>query len=87
MRWSKADAVVFLVMPDALASAYVMSEVGAAIAAGKAVVPVVVADQGLPADLPAPLRRWHLIRAGQRDPREVAAEIKERLMQAPASAA
>ncbi|HTW73221.1 MAG TPA: hypothetical protein VME47_25310, partial [Acetobacteraceae bacterium] len=82
-----SDAVVALITPAALASADVMSEVGAAIAAGKIVVPVVMTDRGLPADLPAPLRRWHFVRAGKRDAADVAGEIKQRLMQLPASAA
>ena len=82
-----ADAVVFLATPAALSSAYVMSEVGAAIAAGKAIVPVVMTDRGLPVGLPAPLRRWHFIRAGKRDAADVAAEIRQRLIQLPASAA
>ena len=71
----------------AAVSAYVMSEVGAAIAADKALVPVVMADRGLPAGLPAPLRHWHFIRAGKRDATEVAADIRERLMQSPAPVA
>ena len=82
-----ADAVVFLITPAALSSAYVMSELGAVIAAEKAVVPVVMADRGLPAGLPAPLRRWHFVRAGKCDATEVAAEIRERLLHSPAPAA
>jgi hypothetical protein len=82
-----SDAVIALFTPAAVSSAYVMSEVGAAIAAGKTVVPVVMTDRGLPAGLPAPLRRWHFIRAGKRNAADVADEIKQRLMQIPASAA
>lgn len=82
-----SDAVVALITPAALSSAYVMSEVGAAIAAGKTVVPVVMTGRGLPAGLPAPLRRWQFVRAGKRDAAGVANEIKQRLMQLPASAA
>jgi hypothetical protein len=82
-----ADALVFLVTPAALANAYVMSEVGAAIAAGKPVVPVVTTAKGLPAGLPAPLRNWQFVRAGKRGADKVAAEIRERLQQLPATAA
>ena len=82
-----ADAVVCLFTPAALSSAYVMSEVGAAIAAGKLVIPVVTASKGLPSGLPAPLRNWQFIRSANRDVREVAAEIRERLVQLPATAA
>ena len=82
-----SDAVIFLATPAALSSAYVMSEVGAAVAAGKTIVPLVLSDHGLPHGLPAPLRRWQFLRAGKRDANEVAAEIRERLVQFPASAA
>jgi hypothetical protein len=86
MAMESVDAVVILFSPSALSSAYVMSEVGAAIAAEKAVVPVVTTDRGLPSGLPAPLRRWQFVRAGKRDATEVAAEIRERLMQLPPAA-
>jgi nucleoside 2-deoxyribosyltransferase len=74
-----ADAVVFMVTSAAVASANVMTEIGAAIASGKPVIPVVPANGRLPAGLPAALRKWHFVRAGKRDATEVAAEIRDRL--------
>jgi len=79
----KADAVVLLMTPASLASAYVMSEIGAAVAAHKPVIPVVPANGRVPRGLPTPLRAWPLIRAGSRGVGEVAAEIRERLEHMP----
>jgi hypothetical protein len=76
---SKGDAVIFLVTNASLASAYVMSEIGAAVAAGKRVIPVVPTNGRVPRGLPAPLRTWQLIRSGNRGAGEVAKEILERL--------
>lgn len=81
-----ADGIVFFITPSALASAYVMSEVGAAIAAGKTIVPITT-GRNLPPGLPAPLRKWRFIRAVNRDPNEVAMEIRDRLQHLPAAAA
>jgi hypothetical protein len=74
-----ADAVIFMVTSAAIANAYVMTEVGAAISAGKPIVPVVPANGRLPVGLPAQLRKWHFVRAGKRDARVVAEEIRDRL--------
>ena len=69
----------FIVTPAAAAVAHVMTEIGAAIAAGKPIVPVVPANGRLPVGLPAPLRKWHFVRAGKRDATTVAEEIRDRL--------
>jgi hypothetical protein len=82
----KAGAVIFLVTAASLASAYVMSEIGAAVAARKLVIPVVPTNGRVPRALPAPLRTWQLIRAGSRGPGEVASEILERLDHLPVAA-
>ncbi len=82
-----AEAVVVLITPAARNSAAVMSEVGAVVAAGKLVVPIVTTSKGLPAGLPAPLRHWSFVRAANRDADDVAAEIDQRPRQASASAA
>jgi TIR domain len=81
----KAGAVIFLVTPASLASAYVMSEIGAAVAARKLVIPVVPTNGRVPRELPAPLRTWQLIRAGSRGAGEVTTEILERLEHLPVS--
>ncbi len=81
----KADAVIFLVTPASLASAYVMSEIGAAVAARKPVIPVVPTNGRVPRGLPAPLRTWQMIRAGSRGAGEIASEIIERLDHLPVS--
>jgi hypothetical protein len=56
-----------------------MSEIGAAIAAGKPIIPVVTTGGRLPNGLPAPLRKWQFVRAGKRDDNAIALEIRERL--------
>ncbi len=85
---SAADVVIVLMTPAAVASAYVMSEVGAAIAAGKTIVPVVMNSKGVPAGMPVQLRGWDFVRTGKRDTADVAMEIRGRLQQhMPATAA
>ena len=83
-----ADVVIVLMTHTALASAYVMSELGAAIAAGKTIVPVVTNSKGIPAGMPVQLRGWNFVRAGKRNAADVAMEIRDRLQQhLPATAA
>lgn len=84
---ASADAVIFVATPAGFESAYVMSEVGAAIASGKTVIPVVTTSKGMPAGMPAPLRHWNFVRTGKRDRMDVALEIRDGLQQSPAAAA
>jgi hypothetical protein len=72
----EADAFVPLISSAAVENAWVMSELGAAIAGRKTVVPVLLSARP-PATLPAPLRRWHFVRAAKRDTIEVATEIRD----------
>ena len=76
-----AEVVLFLVSPAAVASSAVMAEIGAAVFAGKPVIPIIPPNGRIPADLPAPLRKWQFVRAGKRGMAEVAAEIRQRLEQ------
>jgi hypothetical protein len=78
-RIGKCDVFIALMSPASVANANVMSELGAAIAAGKAVIPVVPTNGRLPPGLPGPLRKWQFIRSGKRGADEIAAEIGERM--------
>ncbi len=83
-----ADVVIILMTAAALGSPAVMSEVGAAIATGKIIIPILANSKGMPAGMPVQLRRWNFVRIGKRDLTAVAMEIRDRLQQhQPATAA
>ncbi|MSP01467.1 MAG: toll/interleukin-1 receptor domain-containing protein [Acetobacteraceae bacterium] len=79
----KTDVVIALMTPASVASAWVMSEIGAAIAARKHIIPIVLTSGGLPPGLPGPLREWNFVRVGKRGAGEVVAEIRKRLANLP----
>ncbi len=76
---AQSDAVIFLATPHSLNNSSVMSEVGAAFAAGKPVIPVIPTNGRLPPGLPGPLRDMAWIRTGHHAINEVAEDVRQRL--------
>jgi hypothetical protein len=79
-----SDAIVLLLSPAALSSSYVMSEVGAALASKKPVIPVVPPNRRLPRDVSVPFEQADVLRAGKLSDAEIASSLIDSLRRATA---
>jgi hypothetical protein len=74
------SAAILLVMtPAALRSPGVLSEIGAALAAEKLIIPIIPPHQRMPHDMPLPLGRLRFLRTDKLSDNEIAASVRESL--------
>jgi len=71
-----ADAMVLLVSPDALTNPYVLSEVGAALASDKPIIPVLPPNRRMPRDVPQPIGQLQVLRIGKLSDSEIATRVR-----------
>jgi hypothetical protein len=77
-----SDAIVLLLSPAALHSPSVMSEIGAALASRKPVIPVVPPNRRIPRDVSVPFEQTDVLRAGKLSDAEIASSLMDSLRRA-----
>jgi hypothetical protein len=75
----KSSAVLVLLSPQALHSAWVQFEIGAAEALGKKIIPVIVSGKNLEGELPDILKDRHVIDARDRPSGDVVRDVERAL--------
>lgn len=72
-----ADAVVLVVSPAALSSPHVMSEVGAALASDKPIIPILPPHRRIPRSVPPPIGKLKVLRTDRLSDAEIAISLRD----------
>lgn len=76
----RSAAHIFLVSPDSINSPWILFELGAAMARGLPIFPVIIRGEGI--DLPEPLRNFQILDARGRPAEDVAEELEKAIPEA-----